>query len=232
MGGRCYLGRPWAGTGGDGEEEEALSPGSEDGIEDAWGRKRAPWQGGGMQGVAVVEVGEAAGTGWCLPEWPAASSPLSKQAPPAGQSVKDNKKKLKYSQILNGCACTYAFLTWPSHISSKEALSLVALASLLWNNFPSKKPQGQQWSHGKGCPHTSFTNRAVSTPLVNREASCTPRLSTFSTWHQCQREEIWSGGMFGISLVNVTVACHFRFHRALSKQIIDNLTKLKDSILF
>ncbi len=134
------------------------------------------------------------------------------------------KKKLKYSQILNRCACTYAFVTWPSHISSKEALSLVALASLLWNNFPSKKPQGQQWSHGKGCPHTSFTNRAVSTPLMNREASCTPRLSTFSTWYQCQREEIWSGGMFGISLVNVTVACHFRFHRAFSKQIIDNLT--------
>ncbi len=98
-------------------------------------------------------------------------------------------KKLKYSQILNGCTCTYAFITWPSHISSKEALSLVALASLLWNNFPSKKPQGQQWSHGKGCPHTSFTKRAVSTPLMNREANCTPRLSTFSTWYQCQREE-------------------------------------------
>lgn len=107
-----------------------------------------------------------------------------------GQNVKDIKKKLKYWEILNSCTCTYRCVTWPSHMSSKEALSLVALASLLWNNFPSKKPQGQQWSHGRGCPHTSFTNRAVSTPLMNREASCTPRLSTFSTWYQCQREEI------------------------------------------
>lgn len=64
MGGRCYLGRPWAGAGGNGEEEEALSPGGEEGTEDdAWGRKGAPWKGGGMQGVAVVEVGEAAGIG-------------------------------------------------------------------------------------------------------------------------------------------------------------------------
>lgn len=104
--------------------------------------------------------------------------------------LKTLKKILKYCEILNSCTCTYMFVTWPSHISSKEALSLVALASLLWNNFPSKKPQGQQWSHGRGCPHTSFTNRAVSTPLMNRDASCTPRLSTFSTWYQCQREEI------------------------------------------
>lgn len=35
----------------------------EEDKEDAWGKKGAPWKGGGMQGVAVVEVEAAAGTG-------------------------------------------------------------------------------------------------------------------------------------------------------------------------
>lgn len=61
--GRSNLGRPWAGAGGDGEEAAAWSPLGEEDKEDAWGKKGAPWQGGGMQGVAVVEVEAAAGTG-------------------------------------------------------------------------------------------------------------------------------------------------------------------------
>lgn len=56
------LGRPWAGAGGD-DVVVAWSPGVEEGTDDAWGRKEAPWQGGGMQGVAVVEEGEAVGRG-------------------------------------------------------------------------------------------------------------------------------------------------------------------------
>lgn len=71
--------------------------------------------------------------------------------------------------------------TWPSHMSSRADRSLAARASLLWNSLPSKKPQGQQCSHGNGWPQTSFMNNAVSTPAIKREASCTPRASTFST---------------------------------------------------
>lgn len=67
-------------------------------------------------------------------------------------------------------------------MSSKAARSRAARASLLWNSLPSKKPQGQQCSHGNGWPHTSLMNNAVSTPAIKREANCTPRASTFSTW--------------------------------------------------
>lgn len=71
--------------------------------------------------------------------------------------------------------------TCPSHMSSRAARSRAARASLLWNSLPSKKPQGQQCSHGNGWPHTSLMNSAVSTPAIKSEASCTPRASTFST---------------------------------------------------
>lgn len=72
-------------------------------------------------------------------------------------------------------------------MSSRAARSRAARASLLWNSLPSKKPQGQQCSHGNGWPQTSLINSAVSTPAIKRAASCTPRASTFSTWQPTHR---------------------------------------------
>lgn len=65
--------------------------------------------------------------------------------------------------------------TWPSQRSMSWTFSLLALMSLLCNSLPSRYIQGQQCSQGIGCPQASFANRAMSTPLMNRAASWTPR---------------------------------------------------------
>lgn len=75
--------------------------------------------------------------------------------------------------------------TWPSQRSMSWAFSLLALTSLLCSSLPSKYIQGQQCSQGIGCPHASLANRAMSTPLMNRAASWTPRASRLSI---CRRE--------------------------------------------
>lgn len=74
----------------------------------------------------------------------------------------------------------WSYCTWPSQRSMRGALSRLALMSLLWSSLPSKYIHGQQCSHGMGWPHTSLANRAMSTPLINRAASWTPRVSRLS----------------------------------------------------
>ena len=57
----------------------------------------------------------------------------------------------------------------------------MAFSSLKWKSFPSKNSHGQHMCHGIGAPHASLANMACSTPRINSEASCTPRLFMFGS---------------------------------------------------
>lgn len=63
-----YLGRLWVcaergDVDDEGDDEEACRPWGEVGREEAWGRKGAPWQGGGRLEVGEEGEEEEGGTG-------------------------------------------------------------------------------------------------------------------------------------------------------------------------